>query len=159
MKTKSSFILILIGIILCFIISIIFLTIGIIFNKQINEGQLDEFFEKANNEQKEMQEIFFKDLNLTKKEEEILYNQDIKKQFNILTLFLIITSVIGIIISFIIGFLLYRIKKKETKKDYIIITILSVIGFIIGGIGMVFSILLLIIGGIIGIVKLKDETN
>ncbi|MFP4403511.1 MAG: hypothetical protein ACLFPJ_04125 [Candidatus Woesearchaeota archaeon] len=70
--------------------------------------------------------------------------------FELLLKFNLITSIIGIIICFILIFYIKKLKKNPTKTDYIIITFLGGFGIILGmGIGGI----LILIGGIIGIIK------
>ncbi|MBR9705289.1 hypothetical protein GOV12_07790 [Candidatus Pacearchaeota archaeon] len=85
-------------------------------------------------------------------------NQELKNEFisliginlELMVLWSLISSIIGLVLSIIIIFYIIRIIRNPTKIDFIVITVLGCLGLFfsmsVGGI-------LVLIGGIIGIVK------
>lgn len=69
---------------------------------------------------------------------------------SIFTTWMLVSGLLGVLITIILIFYLIKIKNNPVKKSFIIITILSVAGIISG---MSVGGLLILIGGIIGIVK------
>ncbi len=123
MKSKTPYILTLIGVILGFITS--FITIlQYFFFKSFGQDFVNSFF------------------------------NGIEFNINIILNFILISSILGLLFSVILTFYVVRLSKNPTKKDFIVTIVLGSLGALIGmGIGGI----LVLIGGIIGIVKLEEK--
>jgi hypothetical protein len=124
-EIKGSFILILIGIIIGFVVSFVGIVQYFMFKSiETNQGFISEFFGAAG-------------VNLGG-----------------MMVWALVSSIIGLVLSIVLIFYLIKIKRNPTRGAFIVILILGIIGTPLGmGLGGV----LVLIGGIIGIIKVGQQ--
>lgn len=88
----------------------------------------------------------------------ITFNEEILPNWNLYlkigVILSLISSIAGLILSIILVIYLLKIKKKPTKKNFIVISILGAVGLLTN---FRLGAILVLIGGIIGIYRYKNK--